>query len=59
MVAFLVSIIIHKVRGMSWAARVARMREKINASRFSSEGLKEGAHLEEPGINWRMILKWI
>jgi hypothetical protein len=33
------------------------MGEKINASRFSSEGLKEGNRLEEPGIDWRIILK--
>jgi len=59
MVAFLVSITIHKARLMRWAVRVARMGEKINASRFSSERLKERDHLEEPGINWRIILKWI
>lgn len=44
---------------MRWAARVARMGEKINASRFSSEGLKEGNRLEEPGIDWRIILKLV
>jgi hypothetical protein len=33
------------------------MGEKVNASRFSSEGLKEGDHLEKPGINLRIILK--
>jgi hypothetical protein len=59
MVAFVVIITINKARGMRWAALVARMEEKLNASRFSSERLKEGDHLEEPGINWRIILKWV
>jgi hypothetical protein len=59
MVAFYVSITIYKAKGMRWAARVTRIGEKINASGFSSGGLKEGDHLEEPGINWRITLKWI
>jgi len=41
MVALVVGITIYKARGIRRAVRVARMGEKINASRVLSEGLKE------------------
>jgi hypothetical protein len=47
MVAFLVSSTIYKAKVMRWAAHMARMGEKRNASGFWSEGLKEGDHLED------------
>jgi hypothetical protein len=34
-------------------------REKKMPRRFGWENLKEGAHFEELGIYWRLILQWI
>jgi len=49
-----------KSRRMSWAGHVARMGERRGAYRvFGMENLRERDHFGDPGVDWRMILRWI
>jgi hypothetical protein len=48
-----------KLRKMRWAGHVASMRERGGAYMVLA-GKPEGKnHLEEPGIDGRIILRWI
>jgi hypothetical protein len=48
-----------KSRRMRWARHVARMaRGKVHTG-FCWGDLREGDHLRDPGVNGRIILKWI
>jgi hypothetical protein len=48
-----------KLRRLRWAGRVARMGERRGAYR-ALVGKPEGRnHLEDPGVDGRIILKWI
>ena len=47
-------ILVIKSRRMRWAGHVARMEE-----RFWWENLTERKHLEDPGVDGRIILRWI
>jgi hypothetical protein len=48
-----------KSRRMRWAGYVARMGEGRGTYRILL-GRPEGRnHLEDPGVDWRIILKWI
>jgi hypothetical protein len=35
------------------------MRERRGAYIFWWENLREGDHLGDPGVDWKIILKWI
>ena len=46
---------------MRWAGHVARMKERrgvVHTGLWWGK-LREGDHLEDPGIDWRLILRWI
>jgi hypothetical protein len=44
---------------MRWAGHVARMGDKRVAYRFWWGNPMEGDHLGDPGVDRRIILKWI
>ena len=44
---------------MRWTGHVARMGEMRGAFRLVWGNLNEGGHLEGPGVDGRIILKWI
>jgi len=46
-------------RRMEWAAHVARMGERRYMTGFWWGELREGDHLQDPGVNARLILQWI
>ena len=45
--------------GIRWAGHVARMRERRVVYKVLVENLKERDHLEDPGVDRRIILSWI
>jgi hypothetical protein len=47
-----------KSRRMKWAGHVVRMGKKEVHAGFWWRDLREGDHLEDPGIDGRIILKW-
>jgi len=44
---------------MGWAGHVARMGRREVYTGFWWGDLRKGYHLEEPGVDRRIILKWI
>ena len=44
---------------LHWAGHVARMGDMRNAHRVLVGNLMERGHLEDLGVNGRIILKWI
>jgi hypothetical protein len=48
-----------KSRRLRWAGHVARMEERRDAYRVSVGNLRAGDHLEDPGVDGRIIIKWI
>ena len=48
-----------KSRRMRWAGHVARMGEGRGVYSVLGGNLKERDHLEDPGVNGRIILSWI
>jgi hypothetical protein len=44
---------------INWAERVARMGKRQVHTGFWSGELREGDHLGDPGVDGRIILKWI
>jgi hypothetical protein len=48
-----------KSRRMRWAGHVARMGKRGVHTGFWWGDLREGDHLGDPGIDGRIILKWI
>ena len=48
-----------KWRIIRWAGRVARMGERRGVYRVWWGNLKERDHLEDPGVDGKIILRWI
>jgi hypothetical protein len=48
-----------KTRRLRWVGHVARMRERRGAYRALVGNLRGGDHLEDSGVDGRIILKWI
>jgi hypothetical protein len=48
-----------KVRRMKWTGHVACMGEMRGADRFWWGNLVARDHMEDPGTDWSIILKWI
>ena len=48
-----------KSRKMRWARRVARMGTGEAYAGFSWRNLRERDHVGDPGVDGRMILRWI
>jgi hypothetical protein len=48
-----------KLRRMRWAGHVARMRKERCVYRLLVGKPNEKNHLEDPGIDGRIILKWV
>jgi hypothetical protein len=48
-----------KSRRIKWVGRVARMRRGEAYIRFGWGNLRERNHLEDPGVDGRIILRWI
>ena len=48
-----------KSRRMRWAAHVARMGERTGVYRVLVGDLRESGHLGDPGVDGRIILRWI
>jgi hypothetical protein len=48
-----------KSRRLRWAGHVARMGEERGAYRILVRRPEEGDHLGDPGVDMRIILKWI
>ena len=48
-----------KSRRMIWAGHVARMGERGGVYRVLVGNLREKGHLEDPGVDGRIELKWI
>jgi len=48
-----------KSRRMRWAEHVPRMRRGEAYTGFWWENLRKRDHLEDPGVDGRIILKWI
>ena len=44
---------------MRWAGQVARMGERRGVYRVLVEKPEDKSHLENPGVDGRIILKWI
>jgi len=44
---------------MRWARHVARLGERRGVYRVSLRKLEEREHLREPGVDGRIILRWI
>jgi hypothetical protein len=47
-----------KLRIMSWAGHVARRGERRGVYRVLVEKLREREHLDDPGVDGRIILRW-
>ena len=48
-----------KSRRMRWAGHVARMGREEAYTGFWWGNLREGEHLGDPGVDGRIILRWI
>jgi hypothetical protein len=48
-----------KSRRMGWARNVARMWDVRGTYRIKWGDLSEGDHLEDPGVDGRIILIWV
>ena len=48
-----------KLRRMRWAGHVAFMGERRGYKGFWWGNLRERVHLEDPGVDGRIILRWI
>jgi hypothetical protein len=49
-----------KSRGIRWAGHVARMEEEERYIQgFGKETLRNRGHLEDPGVDGRIILRWV
>ena len=48
-----------KSRRMRWAGHVAHMRERRGVYRVLVGNLRERDHLEDPGLDRKIILRWI